>query len=72
MDLSDYEDLMTPAQVARVLALDPKTVTRWARAGTVPCITLPSGHRRFRRSDVDKLLGRGPAATPAQADDTES
>lgn len=70
MDISEYEELMTPAQVARVLALDPKTVTRWARAGTVPCITLPSGHRRFRRSDVDRLLGRN--SNPAVESTDES
>lgn len=71
MDISEYEELMTPAQVAKVLALDPKTVTRWARAGTVPCITLPSGHRRFRRSDVDRLLGKT-NGVPAEAAETES
>lgn len=52
----EFEQLLTPAQVAKALAVDSKTVTRWARAGIVKSITFPTGHRRFRRSDIDEIL----------------
>ena len=30
----DAEPLLTPAEVATMFRVDPKTVTRWAKAGT--------------------------------------
>ncbi|HEX6518114.1 MAG TPA: BldC family transcriptional regulator [Nocardioidaceae bacterium] len=54
----DYEKLLTPAEVARAFRVDPKTVTRWADKGHLKPVRLPSGHRRFRESDVTALLHR--------------
>lgn len=48
--------LMTPGQVASLLQCDPKTVTRWAKAGKLRCIRTPGGHRRFYSDDVAKIL----------------
>lgn len=50
------EELLTPAEVARRFRVDPKTVTRWARAGRLTSIRTPGGHRRFRKSEVHALL----------------
>jgi excisionase family DNA binding protein len=50
------EQLLTPAAVAALVFVDPKTVSRWARAGKIPSVRTPGGHRRFRRSDVDALI----------------
>lgn len=50
------DQLLTPADVAALAFVDPKTVGRWARAGKIPFETTPGGHRRFRRSDVEALL----------------
>lgn len=47
------EKLLTPKQVAARFAVDPKTVTRWARMGKLPSIKTPGGHRRYRESVVD-------------------
>src|ERR1700712_4061890 len=47
---------MTPAEVAAMLFVDPKTVTRWARAGKLDAIRTPGGHRRYRRSDVLDIM----------------
>jgi excisionase family DNA binding protein len=52
----DMPDLMTPAEVAAVFRVDPKTVTRWARAGRLSSIRTPSGHRRFRTAEIRALL----------------
>lgn len=50
--------ILTPAEVAKKLRLDPKTVARWAELGRIPSIKLPSGHRRYRAADVDAIIGR--------------
>lgn len=49
------EDLLTPAEVATFFRVDPKTVTRWAVTGRIASIRLPSGHRRYRRGDVEAV-----------------
>ena len=48
--------LLTPAEVAAMLRVDPKTVTRWAASGRITSIRTPGGHRRFRESEVRALL----------------
>ncbi len=50
--------LLTPAQVAALVFVDPKTVSRWERAGKLPAARTPGGHRRFRMSDVQALIER--------------
>jgi len=37
--------------------VDPKTVTRWAKAGKLTAIRTLGGHRRYRKSEVQALLG---------------
>lgn len=54
--------LLTPAEVAAIFRVDPKTVTRWARSGYLPCIRTLGGHRRFPAADVYRLLEEGPGA----------
>lgn len=55
----DPEDhrLLTPAEVAELFRVDPRTVTRWAVSGRLDSIRTPGGHRRFREKDVRDLLG---------------
>lgn len=50
------EHLLTPAEVAALVFVDPKTVSRWATAGKIPSQRTPGGHRRFRSSDVEALM----------------
>lgn len=50
------ERLMTPAEVAVMFRVDPKTVTRWAKIGKLSSIKTLGGHRRFRESEVQALL----------------
>lgn len=49
-------DLLTPAQVAAMFAVDPKTVTRWAKDGKLSSIRTLGGHRRFDADEVAGLL----------------
>jgi len=46
------ERLLTPGEVASILRVDPKTVTRWARAGKLSSIRTPGGHRRYSETEV--------------------
>jgi excisionase family DNA binding protein len=50
------EPLLTPAEVAALFRVDPKTVTRWAKAGKLTSIRTLGGHRRYRESEVQALL----------------
>lgn len=57
VNLNDSESLLTPSEVAELFRVDPKTVTRWAKAGKLNAVRTLGGHRRYRRSEVVKLLG---------------
>ena len=54
--MENPEQLLTPAEVALMFRVDPKTVTRWASAGRIGSIRTPGGHRRFRASEIHDLL----------------
>ena len=56
----DAEPLLTPSEVAAMFRVDPKTVTRWAKAGKLTSIRTLGGHRRYRESEVLELLGQIP------------
>ena len=47
---------MTPAEVAALFRVDPKTVTRWADAGKLTPVRTLGGHRRYRKDEVQNLL----------------
>jgi excisionase family DNA binding protein len=53
----EQEVLLTPAEVASLFRVDPKTVTRWAKAGKLTSIRTLGGHRRYKESEVKALLG---------------
>ena len=54
------DELLTGSAVAKLLAVTDETVRRWAEAGKLEHITLPSGQRRYRRSAVDAILTPDP------------
>ena len=53
---SDHEVLLTPAEVASLFRVDPKTVTRCAKSGKLTSIRTLGGHRRYKESEVKALL----------------
>jgi len=55
------EPLLTPSEVASLFHVDPKTVTRWAKAGKLTSIRTLGGHRRYREAEVRSLLAGIPA-----------
>jgi excisionase family DNA binding protein len=53
VSVSEHDRLLTPAEVAALFHVDPKTVTRWSNQGRLPSIRTLGGHRRFRWSDIE-------------------
>jgi excisionase family DNA binding protein len=51
-----FEQLLTPAEVAKMFRVDPKTVTRWAKGGLLESVRTPGGHRRYKEASVRKFL----------------
>ncbi len=45
--------------------VNPKTVTRWARAGRISCIKTLGGHRRFKATEIRRLLAEAEASAQA-------
>jgi excisionase family DNA binding protein len=56
LSANGQENLLTPAEVAALFRVDPKTVTRWAKAGKLTSIRTLGGHRRYKESEVKALL----------------
>jgi len=59
--MPETDSLLTPAEVAQMFRVDPKTVTRWAQAGKLESIRTLGGHRRYRETEVRALLTGTPA-----------
>jgi excisionase family DNA binding protein len=60
---------LTPAEVAWMFRVDPKTVARWAKEGKLNAIKTLGGHRRYSRAEVLALLAPEPVeADPAVTD----
>jgi len=51
-------ELLTPAEVAEIFHVNPKTVTRWARAGKLSAVRTLGGHRRFRAPEIRRYLAQ--------------
>ena len=50
------DDLMAPGEVAALFGVTSRTVQRWAERDGFPSVQMPSGRRKYRRSDIDALL----------------
>jgi excisionase family DNA binding protein len=56
----DYDDsyILTPALVAELFVVSPRTVRRWADAGTMPSFRTVGGHRRFTWREIRRAAKR--------------
>lgn len=61
---SSQDSLLTPAEVAAMVRVDPKTVTRWQKAGKLQAIRTLGGHRRYSAAQVHALFA---SDAPAEA-----
>ena len=64
-EMVDHEALLTPGEVAALFRVDPKTVSRWAKAGKLSAVRTLGGHRRFLESEIRALVAQAPeSGTP--------
>jgi excisionase family DNA binding protein len=56
---------LLPSEVAEVLQVSPKTVTRWAKEGKLASRRTLGGHRRYARADIESLAQRLQEQIPA-------
>jgi excisionase family DNA binding protein len=47
---------LLPAEVAELLSVSPKTVSRWAKEGKLPFMSTLGGHRRYPEAEIRKLV----------------
>ena len=52
------EEYIKTAEVARLLRVSPKTVSRWAKDGRLPHLVTLGGHRRFPKAAILELASR--------------
>ena len=62
--LMSSDPLLRPGQVANVLGVTTKTLRRWSEAGKLPAYFV-GGHRRYRRSDVQRLVIKPDGSHPS-------
>src|SRR5215218_3904921 len=56
---ADEPDWLTLGQAAKYLGMAQSTIRKWSDSGRIPAFYTPGGHRRYRRSDLDRFLERG-------------
>jgi excisionase family DNA binding protein len=66
------DHLLTTSEVAALLAVDSKTVSRWAIAGKLSAIRTLGGHRRYRASQIHALFDASEWAGIVDVTDTHA
>jgi excisionase family DNA binding protein len=52
---TDRPSYLHTAEVAAILHVSPKTVSRWAKEGKLPFLKTLGGHRRYPAAKIDQL-----------------
>jgi excisionase family DNA binding protein len=52
---STYPSYLRTAEVAELLSVSPKTVSRWAKEGKLPFMKTLGGHRRYPEAEIRAL-----------------
>jgi excisionase family DNA binding protein len=59
---------LTLGQAAKYLGVAQSTMRKWSDLGRVSAFYTPGGHRRYRRTDLDRFLDRsGPGTGPSSS-----
>ncbi|MCL6559714.1 MAG: MerR family DNA-binding transcriptional regulator [Firmicutes bacterium] len=53
------EELLLPREIASMFLVTTRTLGNWERRGLLTPVRLPSGQRRYRRSEIEALLKKG-------------
>jgi excisionase family DNA binding protein len=49
---------LLPAEVAELLSVSPRTVSRWAKEDKLPFIKTLGGHRRYPEAQIRQLVNQ--------------
>jgi excisionase family DNA binding protein len=49
---------LTTTEVAAILHVTPKTISRWAKEGKLPFLRTLGGHRRYPEAEIRALADR--------------
>ena len=52
------DSYLKTAEVAKLLRVSPKTVSRWAKEGKLPHLVTLGGHRRFPATEIRAIADR--------------
>jgi excisionase family DNA binding protein len=47
---------LRPSEVADLLSVSPKAVSRWAKEGRLPFMSTLGGHRRYPQAEIRELV----------------
>jgi len=50
------DELLKIKEAAKLLGINEQTLRKWVENKKIECIILPTGHRRFKISDINRLL----------------
>jgi excisionase family DNA binding protein len=53
---TSYPSYLRTAEVADLLHVSPKTVSRWAKEGKLPYLKTLGGHRRYPEAEIRELV----------------
>ncbi|HJU03126.1 MAG TPA: helix-turn-helix domain-containing protein [Actinomycetes bacterium] len=53
---NEEPSFLRPAEVAELLSVSPKTVSRWAKEGKLPFLKTLGGHRRYPEAAIQELV----------------
>ena len=53
---SEAPSYLLPAEVADLLSVSPKTVSRWAKEGKLPFMKTLGGQRRYPEAQIRQLI----------------
>ena len=68
-DAAAQPEWLTLGQAAKYLGVAQSTMRKWSDVGRVSAFYTPGGHRRYRRSDLDRFLDRsGPGGAGPSTD----
>lgn len=51
------QPLISPGEAAMMLHVETKTLQRMVARGEITAVVLPSGHRRYRLAEIEKIRG---------------
>ncbi len=60
-------ELLTISQASKYCMVPTKTIINWIENGSLPALKTSGGHRRIKKSDLDKFLEERKIPVPAEA-----